>query len=185
VNKKTGDTSIRSQVENCMKISSEELQFLPCAICSNCRNRIMKCEDPSKYPIRVKYAELIENVKTHANKNEIDYCICEICLLGSDNDGGGGCGRKTQIKSQFLLSNETNFGGRPATKHKLPKITDYYGESKESTKKQKVQYIYENTDKGQAHNMFSQILCNYSRVRNKRRDMLINFGAFFHGLRPY
>ena len=155
VNKKTGDTSIRSQVENCMKISSEELQFLPCAICSNCRNKIVKCEDPSEYPIRVKYAELIENVKANAIEN--DECICEICLLGTTNVRHGG-GKKTHIQSQFLINIEIDVGGRPSTKRKQPSIIDNFGESKESTKKQKIEDIIDNTDRGQAHHMFSRIL---------------------------
>ena len=170
MNKKNGDTSIKSKVEKCLKIDSEELKFLPCMICSNCRNKIVKCEDPSEYPIRVKYADLIENVKANAIENE--ECICEICLLGSTNVGHGG-GKKTHHQSHFLINDEINVGGRPSTKRKQPSIIDYYDESKESTKKQKIENIIEHTDKGQAHHMFSQIL--YLRIYHFFKKKIIFF----------
>ena len=89
VNQKTGDTSMKCHVEKCLKIKSEDFNFLPNVICSNCRNKIMKCNDPSEYQIRVKYDELIENVKNLTNKKEHDECFCEICVLGSTLGIGG------------------------------------------------------------------------------------------------
>ena len=164
VNQKTGDTSMKCHVEKCLKINSEDFNFLPNVICSNCRNKIMKCNDPSEYEICVKYDELIENVKNLTTKKEHDECFCEICVLGSTL-GMGGKGRKTQNESQYLIFNQISVG-RPAIKRKLPKITDYYGESKESTKVQKIENIIETTDK----DSLEQLLAIYLEKKEKETD---------------
>ena len=103
---------------------------------------------------------------------ENEECICEICLLGSTNVGHVG-GKKTHHQSHFLINDEINVGGRPSTKRKQPSIIDYYDESKESTKKQKIENIIEHTDKGQAHHMFSQIL--YLRIYHFFKKKIIFF----------
>ena len=82
VNEKSGNKSILSLVQECLKLESDQMNHLPTAICTHCRLAMLKCENIADYPISVRYSELIENVKSNAISNDTEECICEICVLG-------------------------------------------------------------------------------------------------------
>ena len=114
----------------------EEKHYLPKGICLTCRQKLKNHDSIEEYPVYVDFVGLVKNVKkslSESNLSENLSCPCEICKISTS----------TVLNNKSLFVCPTNIG-RPSLEKK-PRITDFFGETKDSTKEEKINEILDFT----------------------------------------
>ena len=144
---KNGDNSLENIVSSRLYSNFfQEKDYLPNVICVNCRTKLE--DEKSEFEVLIDYKALSENVKEEQNKvqltsNNGENCLCELCRLGSKIVNPNAKNKSIAFDSPFLLQRKSVSA---ASKGKLPKVTDFFTQSKDQTKNEKIQDIIQFTD---------------------------------------
>ena len=149
---KSENLSLKSLLIRHLKLEVQDFEFLTKVICPKCRIKIEKHQIDTVYPISVNYTALIENVRTNLSQTpdstESTNCECEICSIGSTSLHAD--------KSAFLIETEI----QSTAKIPLPRIADFFAQSKDLTKQEKIKKIREETSPGSLDQLVSDVLSN-------------------------
>ena len=132
----------------------EEKQYLPQSICLACRLKLQNHKNTEEFPVFIDFLGLVNNVKKAlSEKNENILCSCELCRVATAT---------LNSKKSCFVSDTTV--GRPLKK---AKITDFFGESKATSKEEKIKELIQFTCSDSIEQLCSEYLKQKAKESNQ------------------